>query len=286
MDLQVIKNYKSTLGEGALWNHITNELFWIDIEGKKFMIYNPEKNENRIFQFEKKTGTVVPEDNDHVIIALEDGIYRYNINSATLKLIYKNHNGLTRFNDGKCDPAGRFWVGTMDKDGKKPLGRLYRFDNDDSIHTMKDNVIISNGIAWSLDHKKMYYIDTATRKIVEYVYDNLTGEIFGPKDAIIIPPGMGMPDGCTLDEEGMLWIALWDGSSIGRWDPETGELLSKVDVPALNVTSVAFGDKNLDTLYITTADISDNERPLAGYLFSFKPGVKGIKVNFYRNGNI
>jgi sugar lactone lactonase YvrE len=282
MELEVIKYYRAVLGEGAIWNHMTGELFWIDIDSCKFIIYDPEKNQNRIFKFDRKPGTVVPENDDHAIIALEDGIFRFNMKTESLERIFRNNNIFTRFNDGKCDPQGRFWAGTMDYNCKKPIGILYRMDGDGTVHTVMDKITVSNGITWSPDQVKMHFIDTPTRKVCVYDFDGITGDISHTVD-FMIPPEIGMPDGSTIDEEGMLWIALWGGSSVGRWNPHTGKLITKIDIPAVNVTSLAFGGRHLDTLFVTTANISDNAHPLAGYLFSFKPGVKGIKANFFKS---
>ncbi|MNL47740.1 L-arabinolactonase [compost metagenome] len=149
---------------------------------------------------------------------------------------------------------------------------------------MQAGVTTSNGIAWSSDKKTMYYIDTLTQKVVAYIYDDKTGQISAPYEAITVPDSMGKPDGCTMDAEDMIWIALWGGQSVSRWNPQTGELLCKIEVPAKNVTSCAFGGQSLDTLYITTARTSTTEEdlvryPYSGGVFAVTPGVKGIKAN-------
>lgn len=195
-----------------------------------------------------------------------------------------------RFNDGKCDPAGRFWAGTMSTVGDKNAGALYRYDADSSIHKMVENVSISNGIVWSLDKTKMYYVDTPTQKVMVYDYNNLTGEISNAKVAVEIPNEMGSPDGMTIDAEGNLWVALWGGFAVTCWNPETGELIQTVKVPAKNVTSCAFGDADLGTLYITTAREGNNgeeleKYPLSGGVFKFRPGVKGVDAFFFKDNN-
>ncbi len=152
---------------------------------------------------------------------------------------------------------------------------------------MIENVSISNGIVWSLDSDKMYYIDTPTQKVMVYDFNIETGEISNPKIAIEVSSDLGAPDGMTIDEEGNLWIALWGGSAVGCWNPESGELLRTVEVPAKNVTSCAFGGDNLETLYITTARTSTSDEelekyPNAGGVFKTNPGVKGIKAFFFK----
>jgi sugar lactone lactonase YvrE len=186
-----------------------------------------------------------------------------------------------RFNDGKCDPAGRFWAGTLALDGTPKVASLYRIDADLSVHKMLGEVSCSNGIVWTLDGQTMYYIDTFLRRVDAFDYEYQTGEISGRRVAFEIPSEMGFPDGSTLDSEGMLWVALWQGGAVSRWNPETGELLQVVKVPAPNVTSCAFGGPNLDRLYITTArnGMSDQalaEHPLAGGVFFADVSATGL----------
>jgi sugar lactone lactonase YvrE len=288
--VELVIDSKSELGEGAIWNPKTGEFLWVNITGEILNFYNPQTGNNREMFTGQMVGTVVPTKAGHVLVALQNGIYRFNPKTGTKKLIVDPEADLpdNRFNDGKCDPNGRLWVGTMSAKDEMEAGALYRLNADSSIYKMIENVSISNGIVWSLDFTKMYYIDTPTQKVVSYDYDNKTGEISTPKTAIEIAPEMGAPDGMTIDAEGNVWIALWGGSAVGCWNPETGELLRTIKVPAKNVTSCAFGDNDLSTLYITTARIatSDEElkiHPNAGGVFKTRPGVKGVEAYFYND---
>jgi len=285
---KIVVDQPAQLGEGALWNPLNNTLLWIDIEGKKLNVYNPEKKSNKTIGLDKRIGTVVPVDEKNVLVALKDGIYQLNTETEELekKASPEPKRPGNRFNDGKCDPSGRFWAGTMSLNGDEKQGALYRIDADFSVKIMIDSVSISNGIVWSSDRTKMYYIDTPTKKVMAYEYDDESGEITNPKVAITIPDSLGFPDGSTLDAEGMLWIAMWNGHCVSRWNPRTGELLQTIDIPALNVTSCAFGGDNLDVLYVTTASIGMNDEqkaayPDAGKLFVVKPGVKGVKASVF-----
>jgi sugar lactone lactonase YvrE len=146
---------------------------------------------------------------------------------------------------------------------------------------MLEQVSVSNGIVWDADCTSMYYVDTPTRRVDRFDYDHKTGQIGNRSVAVRIPAEMGYPDGMTIDSEGMLWVCLWQGSKVSRWDPETGKLLQTVDLPASNVTSCAFGGEDLDQLYITTARITIDEeqlkeQPLAGGLFRADVGVTGV----------
>ena len=265
------------LGEGAFWNHETGEFLWVDIEGMKVFIYNPETKKQEEIPVKQRVGTVVPAKNGNMIIALQNGVFELDLTTKQKILISNPEEHLTniRFNDGKCDPAGRLWVGSMELSQKKNAASLYRID-----------ITISNGICLTADHQKMYYTDSPTQKVIAFDYDVNTGNISNEKLVIKMPIELGTPDGMAIDEEGMLWIAHWGGYSVGRWNPETGELLARIEVPAPNVTSCAFVGENLDILYITTASVEMSPKqeqacPLAGGIFMAIPGVKGTKNFFF-----
>lgn len=288
----LVLDTKSELGEGAIWNYKTGELIWVNIKGEILNFYHPKTESNREMFTGQMIGTVVPAESGKVMVALQNGIYSYDPDSGAKKLIVDPEADKpdNRFNDGKCDPAGRFWAGTMSLVGAKNAGALYRLDKDSTIYKMIDGVGTSNGIVWSADKTKMYYIDTPTRKVMGYDYDNETGDISNPKVAVEIPDGIGYPDGMTIDRKDNLWVALWGGSAVACFNPENGELLRKIEVPAKNVTSCAFGGDDLETLYITTAREStsdeDLERfPNAGGVFKVRPGVKGVKAFFFNDIN-
>lgn len=291
-EVNLVIDSKSTLGEGAIWNYKTGELLWINSKGEILNFYNPETGTNKEMFTGQMIGTVVPTESGDVLVALQNGIYSFNTDTGSKKLLLDPEEDLpnNRFNDGKCDPAGRFWAGTMSTVGKKNAGTLYRFHSDTSIHKMVENVSISNGIVWSLDKTKMYYIDTPTQKVMGFDYNDTTGEISNPKIAVNVPSEMGSPDGMTIDADGNIWVALWGGFAVACWNPETGELIRTIEVPAKNVTSCAFGDNDLETLYITTAreGTSDEELqnyPNAGGVFKTRPGVKGVEAFFFNDAN-
>lgn len=285
---ELVLDAKAMLGEGSIWHPKENKLYWIDIEGKSLHIYDPATGEDRQFPVGSRIGTVVPIENGGALVALQSGIHALDTKTGKLSFITNPlPDSNIRFNDGKCDPAGRFWVGSMALDSRRRGATLYRFDKDKSVHTMLDSVTISNGIVWTADKKTMYYNDTPTGTIQGFDYDDKTGAISNRRIAVRIPKGIGSPDGMTIDAEGNLWVALWGGGIVGKFNPVTGELLQRVKVPAPNVSSCAFGGKNLETLYITTARAWVNadklkEFPLSGGLFSVKPGVKGVPANFYK----
>lgn len=288
-EVELVIDSKSTLGEGSLWNYRTSELMWVNIKGEILNFYKPEGGVNKEMFTGQMVGTVVPTEKGKILVALQNGIYELDPETGTKKLIVDPEADKpdNRFNDGKCDPAGRFWAGTMSLVGKQGAGALYRLDPDYSVHKMIDGVGTSNGIVWSADKTKMYYIDTPTAKVMAYDYNNETGEINNPRVAVQIPGGIGYPDGMTIDENDNLWVALWGGSAVANFDSKTGQLIRKIEVPAKNVTSCAFGDDDLGTLYITTARESTSDEdlekfPHAGGVFKIRSGVKGVQA-FYFN---
>jgi len=276
------------LGEGSIWNWETQRLWWIDIEGKKLNIYDPVTKENKVIEVGQPIGTVVPAKKGGAVIALQDGIYLFDLNTNKKTMICSPEKEIDnmRFNDGKCDPAGRFWVGSLNLSFKTGAASLYRVAEGGECKKMIDNVTVSNGIVWTSDHKTMYYNDSPTRCVKAYNFLEQTGEITNERVAVSIPESMGVPDGMTIDSEDKLWVAQWGGHRVGRWDPLTGKLIAEVLVPALNVSSCAFGGPDLDILYITSAKEGLSAEQLKAYpesgsIFKVIPGVKGIKADFW-----
>ena len=293
--VQAVLEYRiaAQLGEGAFWNHETRELYWVDIEGKLLHIYDPATRTDRTFPTPSRIGTVVPAGPEEAVIALKDGIYKIDTRTGAISLFCPLEADLpgNRFNDGKCDPAGRLWAGSMDLGTTNPTGALYRIDQDGKAVKMLDSITISNGIVWTSDEKTMYYIDTPTRKIRAYDYDNASGNISNERVAVAVADTLGFPDGMAIDEQDKLWGGMWGGRCVARFDPLSGQLLSRIEVPALNVTACAFGGPNLDTLYITTAsvDMTEEEQrafPSAGAIFKAVPGVKGVKSALFGRGQL
>lgn len=285
---KLIVPIKTKLGEGAIWNHLTQELYWLDIDGRQLFIYNLISNTQKTIDLPQKVGTVVPMEDGNAMVALEDGIYHLNLKTEELTIFSKpeGHPPNLRFNDGKCDPVGRLWVGSIWERTTPHVATLYKIESDGTSQPMLPNITISNGIAWSLDSKTMYYIDTYTSCVQAYNYEVATGQITNARTVITVPVALGYPDGMTIDAEGMLWIALWNGSAVCRFNPNTGKLLQKIEVNALNITSCAFGGADLKTLYITTASVDmtpeqHEKYPQAGSLFAVETEVSGVPCFYF-----
>ena len=288
MEAQLVLDAQAQLGEGALWHPHTQQLYWVDIEGRQLHLYSPVSEALRSIDVRERIGTVVPYADDKVLVALQNGIHELDLASETLTLIANPLEGQDdmRFNDGKCDPAGRLWVGSMHLSVHPEVAALYCLDTDRTLRRVLDKVSISNGIIWSIDHQTMYYIDTPTGMVRAFDYDVATGNVSNPRPAVTVPEATGHPDGMTIDAEGMLWVAHWGGGSVGRYDPGSGQLLQQVKVPAPFVTSCAFGGEQLDILYITTARKDMNEEqlrefPHGGGVFAARPGVKGVAADVF-----
>ncbi|WP_297693663.1 SMP-30/gluconolactonase/LRE family protein [uncultured Eudoraea sp.] len=288
----LIYDAKATLGEGPFWDYKSDQLFWVDIEAGVLHCHYDKTKENSAWHLEEMIGAVIPSGKETLILALETGIASFNYNTRELRPlgILENSDKKLRFNDGKCDPNGNLWIGTMHKNLKPGYGNLFKVD-----HELKDtlqikNTSISNGMAWSPDKTKFYYIDTAVYEVWQFDFDVVKAEISNRKTIFKIPVAYGGADGMTIDREGMLWIAHWGGGCVRRWNPESGKVLEKIEVDAPHVTSCCFGGKDLKTLYITTARSGMSEKdlnsyPLSGGLFCYTTDVGGFKVNSFK-GNL
>lgn len=285
---EIIYHACATTGEGSIWHPGRQSLFWVDIEGKTLYEFLPEKKECNKWSFDRMVTTVVPETDSTVIISLQNEVIRINVNNGTSFPItaINDYGGTMRCNDGKCDPEGRFWIGTMTLTAPARTAHLYCVTPQGEVTAKIDSVTISNGLVWTTDKKYMYYIDTPTQKIVRYKYNPKTATIEYDGIAVTVPKEYGSPDGMTIDENGNLWVAHWGGYGVYCWNPQTGKLLEKISVPAPNVASCAFGGKDLKDLYITTARAGLSKEklekyPESGSLFKCHPGIKGMKTNYF-----
>ncbi|KEO78575.1 SMP-30/gluconolaconase/LRE domain protein [Paenibacillus polymyxa] len=283
----IVIDAKAKLGEGPSWDQRFQRLFWVDIKGFQLHIYDPSTCTDRTINVGEHIGAVVPYLKNKVIVALISGLYCLDIETGAKVLIHDPEEGRlgNRFNDGKCDPAGRFLAGTMSLNGEHAQGALYSLNTKGKVSLLVDKASISNGLAWSADHRTMYYIDTPTLEVVSFDYDVAQGTIRNKQLVARLDESEGYPDGMTIDAEGMLWVARWGGKRVSRIHPAHGEVIAEVSLPVNCVTSCAFGGEQLDELYITTAQDDDSaDQPLAGGLFMVKTGVKGTPTSYFNQG--
>jgi len=280
---------KNELGEGPVWDAGNRQLVWVDIEGRALWRWQPGEDRAERTAFAKKIGAAVPARDGGWILAMEDGFRRLDRldegGQATLLAALDEPDPNNRLNDGKCDRRGRFWAGTMSARNEKN-GSLYVLEKGGRLTKKLTGIICSNGLAWNADDTVLYYIDSGERKVFAFDYRAEDGAIANRRVLIDFAAAgeEGLPDGMTIDAEGMLWIAHWGGWQVSRWDPGTGRKLATVSVPVKNVTSCTFGGERLDVLYITTARIGNDERelagqPLAGALFAVKTDAAGWPAN-------
>jgi sugar lactone lactonase YvrE len=282
-NLQTVLEHKCALGEGPVWNEETQTIFWLDITQNLIHSYNINQQKHSSFNVGEMVGSIAFREKGGLIAGLQNGIAFIDIENKKIEHIINPQNDpAIRFNDGKCDAAGRFWVGTMALSEEDNKGNLFVVETDLSVKKKIENVSISNGIAWNRDKTIMYYINTPTNYVFAFDYNIENGEINNQRVALDLTHENGFADGMTIDEEGMLWIAFYSGWRVARYNPENEELLKQIELPVENVSCCTFGGQELNDLYITTANKGMSEealkqQPLAGSLFVVKDcGFKGL----------
>jgi len=279
----VLQVPNTLLGEGPVWDYRSQELWWVDITNGLLHCYRPQNNSNQSYSIGQMVGGVIPCDKSGLILGMEHGFAFFDPQTETLEPIAdpENHLPQNRFNDAKCDPAGRLWAGTMMiAEPRKKTGSLYCLDSTLLVIKKLSGITVSNGLAWNKAADKMYYIDTPTQIIQAFSFDISTGNIERLTNALTFDKVL--PDGMCIDEDDHLWVAFYGASKVGCFDPETGQQLAEIEVPAQNTTSCAFGGEDLETLYITSARADENDK-WGGNLFEVKPGVRGNKADFFKD---
>lgn len=290
---------QADLGEGPVWR---DEALWcVDIEGKRLHRIDLETGKHDAFDAGARIGAAVPTQRDgEWLVGLQHGLALWRPDAGGLPEVLVDpepDQPGNRFNDGKADPCGRLFVGTMDMACQQPTGALYRVDSDRRVTRLLDGVTISNGLAWDTEKHTMYYIDTPTQRVDALDWDPATGQISGRRVVIDLTDEPGGPDGMCIDADGRLWVATWGGGAVLCIDPGTapgttkpnapvsgpggGEIVGRVTVAAPHVTSCCFGGPDLKTLYITTARIGMNaeqleKQPRSGDVFAVKVDRPGL----------
>jgi sugar lactone lactonase YvrE len=264
-------------GEGPVWSESWGGLRWVDMLAGDVLSLAADGTIDR-----RHVGNVAaalrPRRQGGAVIAVERGFALEDADGAIRYLGELWTDTHVRMNEGGCDPDGRFYCGSMAYDQRPGAGALYRLDPDDSVHVVLENVTISNGLEWSPDGSLAYYNDTPTQRVDVFDYDGESG-LTGRRPFAEIPAEAGGPDGLTVDEEGGVWVALYGGGAVRRYNPE-GVLDEVIEVPAEQVTACTFGGSNLDQLFITTSreGLGGGEDPLAGSVFRSAVGVASLPV--------
>ncbi|MEO1017137.1 MAG: SMP-30/gluconolactonase/LRE family protein, partial [Pseudomonadota bacterium] len=275
------------LGEGPVWSPEEQCLYWIDILAPAVHRFDPATGDNQTRALPRLIGAVALRQEGGLVAVTQDGLESLDFNSGNLRPIVDPEEGITdtRFNDARCDAAGRLWAGTMALDATPGRGAIYRFLEDGSWARAANGFTVSNGLDWSPDDRLMYFADSAAEAIFAFDFNLETGEITNRRPFIRTTADEGRPDGLTVDTEGCLWCAMWDGWAVRRYSPE-GSLLQTVELPVPRPSSCVFGGPDLKTLYITSGRIRLSEElliqaPLSGSLFALQTDVQGRPPNLF-----
>lgn len=272
---------KSVLGEAPVWNALSETLYWVDCDRKRMFHLSPDNGEIGSIEMPHHPGSYAFCGSGQIIMAYRNQLALVDLTTGRAAPIATEINfSIERFNDGACDRAGRFWVGTMDRSMKDPVGALYRVDPDLSIRKMASDVVVSNGIAFSPDDTVMYHTDSRSALIYAYDFDFAAGEIGERRIFADFRGRSGRPDGCTTDADGNLWIAENNAGQVVCLAPD-GREVRTVSLPTARPTSLCFGGRNFKTLFVTSMQhmlTPDQlaEQPSAGCLFELDVGATGL----------
>src|SRR3954447_8897037 len=239
------------LGEGPRWDAPTGRLLWVDIEAGVLHVHHPATGDDRAVGRDAMVGAAAPWDDDTVLVALADALAALDLATGAITRMTDLPHDVPRMrcNDGACNPAGRFWIGTMRVDAEPGDSTLYRYDPDGTLRPVITGLGMSNGIGWDPSGRRMVFIDSPTGRVDAFDYDPATGEASNRRPFAQVPDAT--PDGLTVDDEGGVWVALHGGGRVLRYAPD-GTLDGAVDVPVDEVTACAFGGADRRRLFITT----------------------------------
>lgn len=272
---EVVGSRVSQWGEGPIWDG--SRLLYVDIEDHKIVAYTPETNAEQLWDVGQRVGTVVPRAKGGLAWAGDDGFFFFDETTGESTHIIDPESTLAdnRFNDGKCDPAGRFWAGTINLK-KEPKGSLYCLHLDLTLEKKFGPVTNSNGIVWTANGATMYYIDTPSKKIRGFDFDPNSSVISAERVVWDTSADASSPDGMTIDNQDRLWIAFCHGGKVVCYDPALGKVVEQIDFPCIETTACAFGGPELRDLYVTTGIKPGLEEATAGRLFVCQPGAIGV----------
>ena len=282
MNIRAISEVTSDLGEGPIWSADTNSVTWTDITQNTFHTADIDTGKTMSFGVPSMVGAIAHSKDGGYIAATQKGFARIGVDGKYSPL----HSFLPddmRMNDGKVDPAGRFWAGSMALSFEKGRGSLYVLEKDNSYRSILDDITLSNGMGWSPDAQYFYYIDSVPGVLKRFDYDLYTGHISNPKDLITFDSSSGIPDGMSMSSDGKIVIALWDGGRIEIYEP-SGEKVSEITLGVSRPTSCTFAGPNRDILIVSTASqgIDRADEPLAGKILAVTgTGLSGLPTQQY-----
>jgi sugar lactone lactonase YvrE len=279
---------RARLGEGPVWDDQHQVIHWVDIYNRRVHTFDPATKQDKYIEVDAIVSGLFIVDGKRLILALEDGLSVLDLETeqTTRIVAVEADKPDNRLNDVKCDHQGRLWIGTMHS-GEQPEANLYRYDPDGTLHVMETGLSISNGLGWSPDLKVFYLTDTPRKTIYAYAFDVKSGQMSDRRPLITLTEEPFNPDGLTVDAEGCIWSAMWNGWCIIRFDPN-GQEMTRIPLPVPLVTSCTFGGPHLTDLYITTGSVGMSQAELhkhhqAGDLFCLHtdiPGLPGDRCTF------
>lgn len=283
MEPELIADYNCECGEGPLWHPLQKRLYWLDIVNPRMFWYDPATGHHEQFNVGRTVGGFTFQADGSLLLFMDRGSVAVWRNGKLRTIVEEIPDEVTtRFNDVHADTKGRVFCGTMPT--KTRPGRLYRLDTDGSIHMVLDGISCSNGMGFTLDRKQMYYTDSEAYTIYLFDYDEATGNLSNQRIFVQHDKSLGLPDGMTVDAQGYVWSAHWDGNALIRYNPK-GEEVHRIEFPAKKVSSITFGGDDYGDMYVTTAggDNKPVEGPGAGALFRLRlPGVRGLPEYYSR----
>lgn len=277
MNIEPLLEHKDLLGESVVWSVAEEALYWVDIPGMKLLRLVPSSGAFQWWDMPELIGSIALMSGGRLLLALASGLHSFDPTNKEIALVQPvaKQGRETRLNDGRCDRQGRFRFGMVDRTGGEAAGELYRYDG--SLSVDRRNIEMPNGLAFSPDGRTLYFTDSPTRQIDAYDLDPDSGAITNRRLFATVEEGVA--DGATVDSEGGLWVAVYDGWALLRYAPD-GKLDRKIAVPVQRPTCCCFGGPTLETLYFTSAsnrlDTSLPEHRLAGSIFACEPGFRGL----------
>jgi L-arabinonolactonase len=283
LEPRVVIAARNQIGESPVWNARENALYWVDVEGKIIQRWQHSDQSIQRWQLDEPVGCIGLRERGGLVGACRTGFFFLDTETGRTTPLSdpEAHLPDNRFNDGKVDRRGRFWAGTRNfRDHSKASGALYRLDSDLSVHRMQERLLCPNGMAWSPDDRLMYLCDTWARKIFVYDFDADDGTLRNRKLFAELKQDEGFPDGLTVDSEGYIWNAHYDGWRITRYAPD-GKVDRIIRMPVQHVTSLTFSDADCRTLYVTSASLRLSaaehlRQSSAGSIFAIETEVNGI----------
>jgi sugar lactone lactonase YvrE len=274
VSIDVAVRAEAALGEAPTWDHASGTLLWVDILGNEVHRYSPWRDDDAVLEMPQHVGAAKPRSAGGLVVNLRDGVALIDRDGAKKWLVYWARDGV-RGNDAAVDPAGRLWAGTMRYD-EDPGGWLARVEPSGDAKVVLDKVSVSNGIGWSPDATRMYYVDSAERRIDVLDFDRATGEATNRRPLAEVD--RGLPDGLTVDSSGAIWVALWGGAAVRRYTPDGG-LDREIELPVGQPTACCFGGVDFTDLYVTTARVGlsgDSLSELAGSVLVIPGAGEGL----------